>query len=118
MKFQFGQQVFVSSDGGDEVGEGVLQSRQSDKAFVVHVVVEVMLGSVDECADLLESFEVPYGGAVEESEDHVYVVSESYSSFLLVADEVYHHVCLVVADGDGDVAFMDDTQGQGGIGCA
>ena len=44
------------------------------------------------------------------------MVSEADAAFLLERHEVDHHIGLVVADGDGDIALMDDTQGNGGIG--
>ena len=66
---------------------------------------------------LLDALEVPDGGAEEESERHVNGVGEAEPPFLLVADEVYHHVCLEVADGDHDFLLHDDAEWYGGEGC-
>ncbi len=117
-ELQLGEEVFVAADGGDEVGEAVLQSAQGDEVGVADVAVEVLLGLVDECADLLEPLQVPDCTAEEEAEYHVNGIDESESALLLIGDEVNHHVCLEVADGDEDVAFHDDTEGNGGVGGA
>ena len=101
-----------------EVGERVLQSRQSDKALVVHLLVQVALGLLNERVYLLESFQVPHCCAEEQAEYHVDIVGEALIAFLLEAHEVDHHVRLIVAHGDGDVAFVNDAQGHGGIGRA
>ena len=118
LELQFGQQVFVAADGGDEVGERVLEPGESDQALVVDLLVEVLLRLLDQGVDLLESFQVPYGGGEEEAEDHVHIVREALAALLLVADEVDHHVGLEVADRDGDVALVDDAEGDGGVGRA
>ena len=112
------QQVLVASDGGLEVGERVLQAREPDEAFVVHRVVEVVLGLVDEGVDLLESLQVPHGGGEEQPERQIDVVDEACAALLVEADEVEHHVRLVEADGDGDVALVDDAERHGGVGRA
>jgi len=118
LEFQFLEQVLVAADGGDEIGERVLQARQSDKAFVVHLVVEIVLGLLDEGVDLLESFQIPHRAGEEQSEGHIHIVGESLAALLLKAHEVDHHVRLVEAHRDGHVALVDDAQGHGGIGCA
>ena len=61
LELQFLQQRLVASDGGDEVGERVLQARKADEALVVDIVVQIVLGLLDEGADLLEPLQVPYG---------------------------------------------------------
>ena len=43
------------------------------------------------------------------------MVGESRSSFLLIAYEVYHHIGFVITDSDGYVAFVNDTQRNGGV---
>ncbi len=67
---------------------------------------------------MLQSFQIPDSTGEEQAENHVHIVGEAFATLLLVADEVNHHVCLVIADGNGDVAFVDDTQGHGGVWCA
>ena len=118
LEFQFRQQVLVAAYGGDEIGERVLQTAQADKALVVDVVVEIALGLLDEAVDLFEPFQIPDGRGEEKAENHVHVIGESLAAFLLVTHEVDHHVGLIVAHGDGDVAFVDDTERHGGVGCA
>ncbi len=85
LELQFRQQVLVASDGGDEVGEGVLQTCQSYQALVVHTMVEVALRLLDEGVDLLESFQIPYGRRQEEAENHIDIVGESLAALLLVS---------------------------------
>ena len=118
LELQFLQQVLVAADGGDEVGERVLQPGEADEALVVHLVVKVVLGLLDERVDLLQPFEVPHGRGEEEAEDHVDIVGEPFAAFLLVGHEVNHHVRLVEADGDGHVALVYDAEGHGGVGRA
>ena len=79
---------------------------------------QVALGLVDERVDLLQSLQVPHGRAVEQAENHVHIVGEAHAALLLVADEVDHHVRLVVAHGDGYVALVYDAKGHSGVGRA
>ncbi len=118
LELQFLQEVLVAADRGDEVGERVLQPGEADEALVVHLVVEVVLGLLDERVDLLQPFEVPHGRGEEEAEDHVDIVGEALAPLLLVGHEVDHHVGLVEADRDGDVALVYDAEGHGGVGRA
>ena len=118
LEFQLLQQVFVASDRGVEIGERVLQARQSDEALVVHRVVEVVLGLVDERVDLLQSLQVPHCRGEEQAEGEIDVVDEACAAFLVERDEVEHHVRFVETDGDGDVALVDDAERHGGVGRA
>ena len=117
-EFQFGEQVFVASDGGDEVCEAVLQTTECDEVCVADFVVEALFCLVYAHADLLEPLQVPDGAAEEEAEYHVDGIDESQAGLLLIGDEVVHHVCLEVADRNEDVAFHDDTERDGGVGRA
>ena len=81
-------------------------------------MIEVTLSLLDEGIDLFQSFQVPYRWWKEESEDHIHIIGESRTAFLMEAHEIDHHVRLVVAYRDGDIAFVDDTQRHGGIGRA
>ena len=72
-------------------------------------MVEVALCFLDEYVYLFQSFQVPYCRRQEKTEYHIYVIRKSCVALLLVAYEVYHHIRLVVAYGDGDVALMYDT---------
>ncbi len=83
LELQLRQQVFVASDRGDEVGEGVLQAAQSYQALVVHAMVQIALGLLDERVDLFQSLQIPYGRGEEETENHVYIVGESLAALLL-----------------------------------
>ena len=47
-ELQLLQQVLVAADGGLEVGERVLQTAEAYQTLVVHLLVEVTLGLVDE----------------------------------------------------------------------
>ena len=87
-----------------------MQAAQSYQALVVDTVVEVALSLLYERVDLFESFQIPYGRRQEQSEDHVDVVGESFSSFLLIAHEVDHHIGLVIAHGNGDITLVYDAQ--------
>ena len=114
-EFQFGKQRLVASDGGLEVRERVLQTAQTDQTLVVHFLVEVALGLIDEHRDLFQTFQVPDGTGKEDAEDHIDMVGEPLAALLLERDEVDHHIRLVETDGDGDVALVDDTERYGGI---
>ena len=78
-------------------------------------MVEVALRLLDERVDLLESLQIPYGRGKEETENHVYIVGEAFTSLLLETHEINHHVGFVIADGDGDISLVDDTQWHGSI---
>ena len=93
-----------------------MQTRQSDKAFVVDILVQITFGTFDECTDLLQTLQIPNGTGEEQTEDHIHIVDKSFTTFLLIAYEVEHHVCFIVTNGDGHVAFMDNTQWHSGIG--
>ena len=43
------------------------------------------------------------------------MISEALTSFLLEGEEVDHHVRLIITDGDGNIALMDDTKWHGSI---
>ena len=43
-EFQLREQVFVASDGSDEIGQTVLQTAEVDEVGIVDVLVEVLLG--------------------------------------------------------------------------
>ena len=51
-----------------------------------------------------------YGRGEEEAENHVDIVGESFVTLFMERHEVDHHVCLVVADGDGDIALVYDAE--------
>ena len=117
-EFQFGEEGLVATNGGNEIGQAVLQSGESDEVFVVNAVVEVALGLFDEDADLLQALQIPYGSGEEQAENEVHRVRKTAVSLLLVRHEVNHHVRLEVADGDADILVEDDTQGDGRMRCA
>ena len=77
-----------------------------------------MLSLLNEGIDLLQPFQIPHGTGEEEAEDHVDIVGESLTAFLLIADEIDHHIRLVEADGNGHIAFMDDAERHSSIRCA
>ena len=60
-ELQFRQQRLIASDGGLEIGQRVLQARESDEALVVHLAVEVSLGLVDEHVNLFQPLQIPDG---------------------------------------------------------
>ena len=117
-ELEFGEQILVASDGGDEVSEAVLQTAQGDEVGIIDFSVQILLGLVDAGANLFETFQVPDGATEEEAENHIYGIDEAQSALLLVGDKINHHVCLEVADSDEDIALHDDTQRDGGIGRA
>ena len=78
-------------------------------------MVEVLLGLVDERADLLEPLQVPDGTTEEEAEYHIHGIDETQPALLLVRHEVYHHVRLEVADRNEHVALHNDTERDGGV---
>ena len=116
-ELQFRQQRLVTSDRRDEVGQRVLQTAQADERLIVHLTVQVALGLVDEHRDLLQALQIPDGTGEEQAEDHIDMVGEALTPLLLERHKVDHHVRFVEADGDGDVALMDDTKRDGGLRC-
>ena len=81
-------------------------------------MVKVPLGLVYQQTDLLQALQVPNSAAEEEAEYHIHRVGESQTAFLLIANEVYHHVGLEVAHRNQYIALHDDTQGDGSVGGA
>lgn len=65
---------------------------------------------------LLQPFQIPYGRREEQAENHVDVVGEALAALLLIAHEVYHHVCFVKAHRDGYVALVYYAERHGGVG--
>ena len=114
-ELQFLHQVLVAPDRGLEIGERILQTAEAYQTLVVHLTVEIALGLVDEHRNLLQTLQIPDGTGEEQAEDHVNMIRKALIALLLVRHEVDHHVRLVVADGNGDVALMDDTQRHSGI---
>ena len=92
-----------------------MKTAQPDKRLVVHFAVEVALGFLYQTVDLLQTLEVPHGRGKEKTENHVHIVYESLATLLLVAHEVYHHVGLVIANGDSHVALVDNAKRHGGV---
>ena len=74
-----------------------------------------MLCLFDEGIDLLQTFQIPHCRRQKESENHVYIVSKSLASLLLVRHKVDHHVCLVIAHSDSDIALVYDTKRHSGV---
>ena len=110
LELQLLEQGLVAANGGDEVGERVLQPAQPDEAFVVHLLVKIVLCFVYKIAYLLQSFQVPDSRAKEKSEYHIHIVGEALSALLLERNEVEHHVGFEVAHRNGYVALVDNTQ--------
>ena len=78
-------------------------------------MVEIVLCFLDVSVDLLQAFQVPHRRRKEQSENHVYVVGESLAPLLVVTNEVYHHVGLVIAHSDGHVALVNNTERHRGV---
>ena len=75
-----------------------------------------MLGLFDERTDLFQAFQIPNSTRQEQSKDEVDVVGEAFAPLLLITHEVYHHIRFIVAHRDGDIALVNDTQRDRGIG--
>ena len=88
-----------------------MQAAESYQALVVYSVVQIALGFLDERVDLFQSFQIPYGRGEKETEYHVYIIGESLVALLLIANEVYHHIGLVIAR-DPARAHADDRSGR------
>ena len=46
------------------------------------------------------------------------MIGETHATLLLIRHKIDHHIGLVVADGDGDIALMDNSQRYRSIRCA
>lgn len=58
------------------------------------------------------------GRRQEQPENHVYIVGKAHPALLMETYKVYHHVCFVVAYGDGYVALVYYAERHCGVGCA
>lgn len=117
-EFEFRQERFVATNGGEEIGQAVLQARESHEVFVLDFAVEVAFGLFDEHVDLFESFQIPHGCREEEAEGEVDRVGEAEVAFLLIRHEINHHVGLIVTHGDAHPFVENDAKGYGGVWCA
>ena len=117
-ELQLREQRFVATDGGDEIGQTVLQTREPNQVLVVYLSVEVSLGFVHQNTDLLQALQIPHGRGEEEAEHHVHGVSETLVAFLLVADKINHHVGFVVTNRNTHALVENNAQRDGGVRCA
>ena len=95
-----------------------MQARETDEVFITELMVELALIVFDKGTDLFQSLQIPDGGGEEQAEHQVDRVGEALIAFLLVRNEVNHHIRLVVANGDAKILVEDDAQGYGGVGGA
>lgn len=114
-EFEFGKEGFVATNGGDEVGQTVLQTRQPDEVFVVNRLVQTALGLFDEGRNLLQPLQIPHRSGEEESEGEIHRVGEPLPALLLIGHKVDHHVRFIVAHRHTNVLVEDNAQRDGGM---
>ena len=78
-------------------------------------MVQLALGFLNQGTDLLQTLQIPHGTGEEDAEHEVNAVGESQPTLLLIAYKVYHHIRLVVADGDAHPLVQDNAQRDGGM---
>ena len=80
--------------------------------------VKIALSFLDESVYLFQVFQIPYRSRKEKSERKVCCIRESFSTTLLVTDEIHHHSGFLIADGDDNIFLYDYTKRYSCVRCS